>query len=173
MNSYTQSAVEASHFIKDRIDKLPEVGLLTGTGLGDIADALNVETTIEYQKIPYFPETTVETHPGRLVFGRLETRPCVVMQGRVHLYEGYSPQDVTFPIRVMQELGVTHLMLSNAAGGLNPGFKPGDIMIIADHINLTGANPLAGPNEDRWGSRFPDMALAYDRRWLKNAQNDN
>jgi len=170
MNSYAQKAVETSNFIKEKINKLPEVGLLTGTGLGDIADALNVETVIEYRKIPYFPKTTVETHHGRLIFGSLGTRQCMVMQGRFHLYEGYSPQEVTFPIRVMQEMGVSHLILSNAAGGLNPDFQPGDIMMIVDHINLTGSNPLVGPNEDRWGSRFPDMVFAYDRQWLKNAQ---
>ncbi|HIJ57354.1 MAG TPA: purine-nucleoside phosphorylase [Deltaproteobacteria bacterium] len=170
MNAYVQKALESSNFIKKEIETLPLVGLITGTGLGDIAHALNVETIIEYRKIPHFPETTVESHHGRLIFGSLGTCRCLVMQGRFHLYEGYSPLEVTFPIRVMQELGVTHLILSNAAGGLNPGFQPGDIMLISDHINLTGSNPLIGPNESRWGSRFPDMARAYDGRWMEHAK---
>ena len=170
MDSYVQKAVESSNFIKEKIEHPPEVGLITGTGLGDIAHALQVETIIEYRRIPHFPKTTVESHRGRLIFGRLGTRQCLVMQGRFHLYEGYSSLEVTFPIRVMQELGVTQLILSNAAGGLNPGFQPGDIMLISDHINLTGSNPLIGPNEDRWGPRFPDMVRAYDRRWSENAK---
>ena len=170
MDAYVQKVVESSNFIKEKIKNLPQVGLITGTGLGDIAHALQVETIIEYRRIPHFPKTTVESHRGRLIFGRLGTRQCLVMQGRFHLYEGYSSLEVTFPIRVMQELGVTQLILSNAAGGLNPGFQPGDIMMISDHINLTGSNPLIGPNEDRWGPRFPDMVRAYDRRWSENAK---
>ena len=170
MDAYVQKAVASSNFIKERIENLPEVGLVTGTGLGKIARTLQVETVIEYSKVPHFLKTTVESHPGRLIFGSMGTRRCLVMQGRFHLYEGYSPLEVTFPIRVMQELGITRLILSNAAGGLNPDFQPGDVMMISDHINLTGSNPLIGSNVDRWGPRFPDMIHAYDRLWSEKAK---
>jgi purine-nucleoside phosphorylase len=135
---------------------------MTGTGLGAGTGAIDVQTSFSYHEIPNFPASTVESHFGKLSLGYLADRPVMVMQGRFHLYEGYSPWEVTFPVRVMQALGVRVLILSNAAGGLNPAFAPGDIMVVSDHINLTGRNPLMGPNEDAWGERFPDMCRVYD-----------
>jgi len=167
MNNYKQLALETAGFIKsridNRIDKLPEIGLLTGTGLGKSAQSLAVSESFEYKEIPHFPVSTVESHFGKLLVGNMHGKHIIAMQGRFHLYEGYSPFEVTFPVRVMQELGVKILILSNASGGLNPVFKPGDIMIITDHINLTGSNPLIGQNEESWGIRFPDMSEAYDK----------
>ncbi|MCK5311027.1 MAG: purine-nucleoside phosphorylase, partial [Desulfobacteraceae bacterium] len=125
---------------------------------------------IEYSEIPYFPVSTIESHRGKLLFGTIEGKHLVVMQGRVHLYEGYSPFEVTFPIRLMQELNVKHLILSNASGGINLNFSAGDIMIIEDHINLTGHNPLIGHNEDDWGIRFPDMTQVYDKKFAALAK---
>jgi purine-nucleoside phosphorylase len=154
---------EAAEFIKNRTEKDPEIGLLTGTGLGESAQSLATVASFEYKKIPHFPVSTVESHIGKLLVGEMHGKQVIAMQGRFHLYEGYSPLEVTFPIRVMQRLGVKILILSNAAGGLNPEFKPGDIMIIKDHINLTGSNPLTGQNEENWGIRFPDMSDAYDK----------
>lgn len=162
MKNYLNSAIETAAFLSDRIKEKPDIGLLTGTGLGESAESMDVTASFEYEKIPHFSTPTVESHAGKLLFGVIENKPVIAMQGRFHLYEGYTPLEVTFPIRVMQELGVKVLILSNAAGGLNPSFNTGDIMIITDHINLTGSNPLAGPNDDRWGLRFPDMANAYD-----------
>ena len=162
MRKYLNSAAETAEFLNAHIREKPEIGLFTGTGLGESAESMDVTASFEYEKIPHFPTSTVESHAGKLLFGIVEKKPIVAMQGRFHLYEGYTPLEVTFPIRVMQELGVKILVLTNAAGGLNPGFKTGDIMIVSDHINLTGSNPLIGPNEDRWGLRFPDMAAAYD-----------
>jgi len=160
--NYHRQIQEAAEHIQNRSQIRPEVGLLTGTGLGDSAEGLQISTRIDYSEIPHFPVSTVESHHGRLLTGTLHEKGILAFQGRFHLYEGYSPREVTFPIRVMQELGVKYLIISNAAGGLNPCFKPGDIMIISDHINLTGANPLVGENENRWGIRFPDMSTAYD-----------
>jgi len=171
MKNYKHKVTETTEFIKSRIENLPEVGMLTGTGLGESAESLNLSTSFEYKDIPHFPTSTVESHTGKLLFGSIQGKEIIAMQGRFHLYEGYSPLEVTFPIRVMQELGVGILILSNAAGGLNPGFHAGDIMIIIDHINLTGANPLIGPNEDLWGLRFPDMMGAYDRKLAALAEN--
>jgi purine-nucleoside phosphorylase len=141
---------------------VPSVGLLTGTGLSELVSDMQIAFACDYADLPNFPISTVESHPGRLLIGTLKQRPIIAMQGRFHLYEGYSPAQVTFPVRVMRELGVRRLMVSNAAGGLNPSFAPGDIMVIDDHINLTGTNALIGPNDDSWGKRFPDMGRAYD-----------
>ena len=163
MKNYKLKAVETSEFLKTYIKKLPAIGFMTGTGLGESAESLDLSASFEYKDIPHFPISTVESHLGRLLFGSMQGKQVIAMQGRFHLYEGYSPLEVTFPIRVMQELGVKVLILSNAAGGLNPEFNAGDIMIITDHINLTGSNPLIGPNEDSWGIRFPDMINAYDQ----------
>lgn len=164
MKSYKEKVVKTAGYLKFHIEKLPEIGFLAGTGLGESAESLNAYVSFDYKDIPHFPVSTVESHSGRLLFGTLEGKSIIAMQGRFHLYEGYSSLEVTFPIRVMQELGVKILILSNASGGLNPGFKAGDIMIITDHINLTGSNPLIGPNEDSWGIRFPDMMRAYDEK---------
>jgi len=170
MKNMKQRLPETVDFIRSRIKNTPYIGLLTGTGLGESAESMAIETTINYQDIPHFPISTVQTHIGRMLSGDLNGCPVIAMQGRFHLYEGYHPLEVTFPIRVMQQLGVRILILSNAAGGLNPKFMPGDIMLIADHINLTGTNPLIGPNEDRWGIRFPDMSRAYDKTLIAAAE---
>ncbi len=169
MQKEKQKAVETAAFLSERIDQRPILGLLTGTGLGESAEAIDSAVIFEYQDLPHFPLSTVQTHRGRLHIGKMGGQPIMALQGRFHLYEGYSPLQITFPIRVMQELGVKTLILSNASGGLNPSFNPGDIMVIADHINLTGANPLIGPNEDTWGDRFPDMTRAYDSKLMQSA----
>lgn len=155
-------AVEAADFIRRQTKTTPRVGILTGTGLGDITAGCRVDCVIEYSRIPHFPLSTVQSHYGRLVLGSCGGHPAAILQGRFHLYEGYCPRTVTFPIRVLQELGVCLLFLTNASGGLNPQYQAGDIMVLSDHINLTGANPLIGANEEQWGPRFPDMTTAYD-----------
>ncbi|MFC1857730.1 purine-nucleoside phosphorylase [Thermodesulfobacteriota bacterium] len=164
MKEYKTKVTEAAQFLRTQIENSPEVGLLTGTGLGESAAALDISRSLDYSDIPNFPVSTVETHFGRLLIGRMAGKNIIAMQGRFHLYEGYSSLEVTFPIRVMQALGVKVLILSNASGGLNLNFTTGDIMVISDHINLTGANPLVGPNEALWGKRFPDMTRAYDEK---------
>jgi purine-nucleoside phosphorylase len=153
---------EAVDFLKARVKLTPKVGLVTGTGLGDVTQSLKLALRISYEEVPHFPRATTAGHRGTLAFGRLGECPVVAMEGRLHLYEGYSPQEVTFPIRVMSKLGVEILIISSAAGGLNPHFEPGDVMMVTDHINLTGRNPLTGPNLDELGRRFPDMSCAYD-----------
>jgi len=154
---------EAVDHIRSRGDWTPEVGIVLGTGLGALIGDMDVDDTVGYVEIPHFPASTVESHSGRLVFGRLEGRPVMAMQGRFHYYEGYSMEEVTFPIRVMQRMGVSTLIVSNACGGMNPGYQRGDLMRIDDHINLIGDNPLRGPNLDELGPRFPDMSEPYDR----------
>ena len=170
MKNYKHKAIEAASFLKTRIKKPSEMGILTGTGHGKITESLDIDASFEYKDIPHFPISTVESHLGRLLTGSMHGRQIIAMQGRLHLYEGYTPAEVTFPIRVMQELGVKNLILSNASGGINPLFKAGDIMIIKDHINLTGSNPLIGPNEETWGIRFPDMTQAYDTKLASIAE---
>jgi purine-nucleoside phosphorylase len=162
MRQYRARVAETADFLRKHLTSPPLVGLITGTGLGAGTGAIGVQMSFSYHEIPNFPASTVESHFGKLVLGSLAERPVIAMQGRFHLYEGYSPWEVTFPVRVMQALGIRALILSNAAGGLNPAFHPGDIMVLADHINLTGKNPLIGPNEDSWGERFPDMSRVYD-----------
>ena len=170
MPDYYDKIAEAVAYIEKKIPEKPFAGLLTGTGLGDSGQSLVVSVSLPYKDIPHFPVSTVQSHTGKFLAGRMANRPVIVMQGRFHLYEGYSPLDVTFPIRVLQTLGVETLFVTNAAGGLNPVFRPGDIMLIKDHINLTGANPLVGPNHDDWGERFPDMTEAYDRQLISHAE---
>jgi purine-nucleoside phosphorylase len=170
MEQYKKRVVATADFLRSNIHTTPRIGLRTGTGLGDIAEALILVRAFGYDEIPHFPLSTVQSHRGRLLIGSLEEKPLIAMQGRFHLYEGYSPLEVAFPIRVMQEIGVEQLIISNAAGGLNPGYHQGDIMLIQDHINLTGANPLVGRNEETWGPRFPDMTQAYDRHLLEIAE---
>ena len=147
--------------MRQRVEKRPSVGLILGSGLGVLADEIEQRTIIPYSEIPHFPVSTVEGHAGQLVVGTLAGVNVVAMQGRFHLYEGYSAKEVTFPVYVMHALGVDKLMVTNAAGGMNAQFTPGDIMIIRDHINFTGDNPLIGPNDDELGPRFPDMSQAY------------
>jgi purine-nucleoside phosphorylase len=166
---HKQRVDETANYLKSRIKKLPRIGLLTGTGLGKSTESAHITASFEYGDLPHFPISTVESHHGRLLVGELQKKQVLALQGRFHLYEGYSPLEVTFPIRVMQALGVKVLILFNAAGGVNPDFDTGDIMIIRDHINLTGSNPLTGPNEDSWGIRFPDMSRAYDADLAKLA----
>lgn len=162
MNSFKSKALAAAGHIRSRLFRIPEIAVLTGTGLGECADGILLHTLFEYRDIPHFPVSTVPGHPGQLLIGDLAGKNVAVFKGRFHLYEGYSPQEVIFPVRVMQELGIRKFIVSNAAGGLNSCFSSGDIMIIRDHINLTGQNPLTGPHEPDWGNRFPDMARAYD-----------
>lgn len=162
MEEYVKKVKETAAFIKKNISEMPVTGLLTGTGLGDSVAGINVLHAFDYKDIPNFPVSTVESHKGKLIFGDISGHRIVAMQGRFHMYEGYSPLEVTFPIRVMQELGVQNLIVTNAAGGLNLSFSPGDIMLIRDHINMSGENPLIGPNVDSWGVRFPDMSAVYD-----------
>lgn len=157
-------------YLRDRFRDFPATAILAGTGLGDMIAAIQGPEGIDYLQIPNFPASTVQSHAGHLICGRLDGHPVAVLQGRFHLYEGYSPLAVTFPIRVLQALGVRTLVLTNASGGLNPGYEAGDIMIIADHINLTGVNPLTGPEEAKWGLRFPDMTRAYAKRLRGLAQ---
>ena len=169
MPDFWKQVEEAAAYIRDRGPLQPLAGLLTGTGLGDCAEAIDVHQVLDYDAIPYFPRSTVASHRGRLLLGRLQDRPVAAFQGRFHLYEGYSPREVTFPVRVLQRLGARFLLVTNAAGGLNPNHRAGDIMLIADHINLTGENPLVGPNDPDWGLRFPDMSRVYDPELMARA----
>jgi purine-nucleoside phosphorylase len=148
--------------IRERTAAAPGVGIILGTGLGALAERIAVATSIPYAEIPHFPLSTVESHTGRLLFGTLGGKPVVAMQGRFHRYEGYTLQQVTFPVRVMRALGVETLVVSNACGGMNPLWAPGELMLMADHINLLGESPLTGPNDDALGPRFPDMSQPYD-----------
>jgi purine-nucleoside phosphorylase len=156
---------EAVSVIQNWIKKTPEVGLILGTGLGDLAESVKPAEVIPYSDIPHWPKSTIQGHKGRLVIGTLEGKLVFIMQGRAHYYEGYSMQIIGFPIRVMIRLGIKTLIVTNAAGAINPEFKPGDIMLIRDHISLIamgGLNPLHGPNIDEFGGRFPDMSQPYD-----------
>lgn len=153
----------ATDVIRDRSRVQPEIGIILGTGLGDLAAKIDAEAEVPYGEIPHFPLATVESHQGRLLLGRLEGKAVVAMQGRFHRYEGYSLQEVTFPVRVMRALGARTLIVSNACGGMNPLWEVGDLMLIADHINLLSDNPLIGPNADELGPRFPDLSQPYDR----------
>lgn len=170
MEDSTIKAKETAEFITQHTGMKYDIGVFTGTGLSDIAHRIDVVQTFEYKNIPHFPISTVISHTGRLVCGRWGRKSIIVLQGRFHLYEGYSPAEVVFPVRVMQELGVRTLFVTNAAGGFNSEFFPGDIMIIEDHINLTGENPLIGPNNDAWGPRFPDMSSVYDPQLISFAK---
>jgi len=154
-----QDAVEA---VRRRSALAPDVGIILGTGLGGLAREIAVETEVPYGDIPGFPLSTVETHAGKLLLGRLGGRTVVAMQGRFHRYEGYDLRQVTFPVRVLHALGARTLVVSNACGGMNPLWTPGNLVLISDHINLLGDNPLVGPNDDRLGPRFPDMSAPYD-----------
>ena len=156
---------ESADYIAKKTDVHPRVGLILGSGLAPLADQVTQPVVIPYSDIPHFPVSTVEGHPGELVLGWLEDWPVIVMRGRCHYYEGYTMQRVTFPIRVMWALAVKYLIVTNAAGGLNPSFRPGDLMLIMDHIglaNMVGLNPLHGPNDPEIGPRFPDMSQVYD-----------
>lgn len=160
---------EALDFIRKQYKDTPLVGIVLGTGLGGLVEEIQVEKEIPYNFIPNFPISTVESHFGKLIFGTIGNKKVVAMQGRFHFYEGYSMQTVVFPIRVMKMLGIQYLFISNAAGGMNLGYQKGDIMIIEDHINMQGDNPLRGHNIDEFGPRFPDMSQPYDKDLISRA----
>ena len=164
---------EAVSTIRAKTNQLPKIGLILGSGLGDLAESVTPADYIPYSEIPHWPVSTIQGHKGRLVFGNLESKPVLIMQGRAHYYEGYPISFIGFPIRVMIRLGIEVLIVTNAAGGVNPGFTPGDVMLIKDHISLMamgGNNPLHGPNIDEFGERFPDMSRAYDQDLLQTAR---
>lgn len=166
---------ESSEYISTKIDKKPDICIVLGSGLGMLAEKIENPTVIGYKSIPNFPVSTVEGHKGQLVIGKLENKNVIAMQGRFHFYEGYSLEEVTFPVRVMKALGVKILVVTNAAGGVNKSFQPGDLMLIKDHINFTGRNPLIGKNYNELGPRFPDMTNAYNKELIaiahKSAKN--
>lgn len=162
---------EAVTFITSETDFSPEYLLILGTGLGQLADEIDTIHSISYDKIPHFPVSTVESHAGKLIFGKLGGKDVVAMQGRFHYYEGYTMQQIAFPVRVAKAIGAQTLLVSNACGGLNTNFRRGDIMLIKDHINFLGDNPLIGPNDDELGPRFPDMSEPYTERLLELAEN--
>lgn len=170
----TQTDIEqvqqAAEFLNGQLNQQPQIGLILGSGLGVLADEITSPYIISYKDIPGFPVSTVAGHKGQLVFGELEGQQVVAMQGRFHFYEGYDLQTVTFPVRVLKLLGVTSLIVTNAAGGVNKNFSAGDLMIIEDHINWLHSNPLMGPNAEEIGTRFPDMSLAYHPDLLATAE---
>lgn len=161
MASYRTQIEEAAAFLKARISEPPQVLVQSGTGLGNLASGMQVDQSFAYEEIPHFPRSTVSSHAGNLVFGRLAGKPAALLQGRFHYYEGYSTLEVAFPVRVLALLGAKVAIITNASGGLNPQYRPGTIMIIRDHLNLLGENPLRGPNIDEWGPRFPDLSTPY------------
>ena len=166
MKNIFDKVQESADFIKSKSNIEPKIGLILGSGLGVLGDEIENPVKIKYNDIPNFPVSTVEGHAGQLVIGNLEGKQVVAMQGRFHYYEGYSQQEITFPVRVMKALGVDTIVVTNAAGGANRSFNPGDLMVIKDHINLSGNNPLMGANEERFGPRFPDMSTAYKPKYV-------
>lgn len=166
---YINKLRESCDYIKSKIKDVPEVGIILGSGLGSLAEEVQNKVEIKYEEIPNFPVSTVVGHAGQFVFGDLEGKKVIMMQGRFHYYEGYNMETVTFPIRVLKLLGLEKIIVTNAAGGVNTGFKPGDLMLITDHINLSGANPLIGKNLEDFGPRFPDMSEAYNKEFIKIA----
>lgn len=166
MDHIAEKLAETAAFFKKNRDIKPEVAMILGSGLGVLAEEISSPYAVDYRDIPHFPLSTVEGHPGRLVFGELEGRQVMAMQGRFHFYEGYSMERITYPVRLMKELGISRLLVTNAAGGINTSFVPGDLMLITDHINLMGTNPLMGANFSPQGPRFPDMSHAYSRELL-------
>lgn len=168
-STLVENVDEAVAVVRGRSGLQPRVGVILGTGLGGLAAEIEVETEISYEDLPHFPLSTVESHSGRLILGTLEGVSVVAMQGRFHRYEGYSLQDVTFPVRVMGSLGADTLVVSGAVGCMNPLWDLGDLVLLDDHINLLGENPLIGPNLDALGPRFPDMSRPYDREWQEIA----
>jgi purine-nucleoside phosphorylase len=175
MDNFINKIDETAGFLKERGMVSPEAAIIIGTGLGKLASRIDVEVAIDYAEIPHFPVSTVESHHGRLIYGKLSGKTVVAMQGRFHYYEGYSMKQITFPVRVMKAMGVKHLLISNACGSMNPAIPKGSLMLITDHINLLGDNPLIGHNPDEMGPRFPDMGRAYSpelgKRLLAAAEN--
>jgi len=170
MSELRQQIQEATNVLRQKTQFAPEIGVILGTGLGGLTKEIEPEIIIPYTDIPHFPLSTVESHAGRLIFGRLGGKRVMAMQGRFHYYEGYTMKQITFPVRVMKALGCHSLVVSNACGGMNPLFNPGDLMIIADHINLLGDNPLIGPNDETFGPRFPDMSEPYTKTLIALAE---
>jgi purine-nucleoside phosphorylase len=170
METYQQQIETCYNYLAAKTAVKPGTGIILGTGLGGLITKIDVADTFSYKEIPHFPLSTVESHAGNLVFGHLAGKAVVVMQGRFHFYEGYTMQQIALPIRVMKRLGIATLLLSNAAGGMNPQFSRGDLMVIEDHINLLGSNPLIGPNLDAFGPRYPDMSEPYDKKLIKLAE---
>lgn len=171
VETFRKKRSDALQFIQRKTDLRPNYMLILGTGLGQLADEMDIETSISYDKIPHFPVSTVEGHDGKLLFGTLGGKEVVAMQGRFHYYEGYTMQQIAFPVRVLKENGADTLFVSNACGGMNPNHTRGDIMLIRDHINMLGDNPLMGPNDDDLGPRFPDMSEPYSERLMDIAKN--
>lgn len=157
---------DAKQYLLDKISDKPELGIILGSGLGELAELVEDRVVIPYKDIPHFPVSTVQGHTGRLVIGTLAGKRVLVLQGRFHFYEGYEMHEVTFPVRLMKAIGIQGLIVTNAAGGINQDYSPGDIVLIRDHINMMGENPLKGTNISIQGPRFPDLSEAYDRRWL-------
>lgn len=160
--TYRERVDEAAAWVRQQVGAAPGIGIILGTGLDALADELDVNAALAYDDVPGFPASTVEAHEGQLLFGALDGVPVVAMQGRFHLYEGYSPKEVAFPVRVLATLGVETLLISNAAGGMDPHHERGDLVLVTDHLNLQNGNPLTGPNEEDWGPRFLDMSEPYD-----------
>jgi purine-nucleoside phosphorylase len=169
MTSTFDMIQESLKFIESKTSIKPEIGIILGTGLGRLADSIDTDVSLPYETVPHFPLSTVEAHAGKLILGTMKGKRVVAMQGRFHYYEGYTMQQIVYPIRVMKFLGVQTLIVSNACGGINPLFVPGTIMAITDHINLLGDNPLIGPNDPRIGPRFPDMSEPYSKELLELA----
>jgi purine-nucleoside phosphorylase len=164
MNDMRQAILDTTNWLQAKGFQKPAAGIVFGTGLGALAEKIDITLSVSYSDIPHFPVSTVEFHKGNLLYGHITGVPVIVMQGRFHYYEGYSMQQITFPVRVMKELGIEYLLLSNAAGGLNLSYKKGDLVIIEDHINLLPDNPLRGMNDPEMGNRFADMSCPYDKR---------
>jgi len=169
INRHRQQVEEALEFLRSRTNVPPEIVIILGTGLSSLAKSLAAPLSIPCNDIPHFPVSTVSSHEGNLVFGQSGGKSVAILQGRVHCYEGYSAREVGFPLRVLSLLGAHTAIITNASGGLNPNFAPGSIMVLTDHINLLGDNPLQGPNIDEWGPRFPDLSRPYDKGLVKTA----
>jgi len=169
MKTYVEKVQEAAGFIREVSSAEPVFGIILGTGLGALVQEIETESIIEYEDIPHFPISTVESHKGRLIFGKVAEKSVVVMQGRFHYYEGYSAAEITFPVRVMKLLGIEKLLISNASGGLSKDHRIGDLMIMTDHINLHPDNPLRGPNYEEFGPRFPDLSEPYSKEMISVA----
>jgi len=160
---------ETVSFLKDKIKREPSVVIILGTGLGGLVDSIEIDTLLPYENIPHFPRSTAPGHQGNLIFGKLSGKDVAVLQGRFHYYEGYSTRELTFPLRTLSLLGAETLVITNASGGLDTSFSPGTIMVISDHLNFIGENPLRGQNIDAWGPRFPDLSEPYDRKLIDAA----
>ena len=170
MEEILSNIKESAHYIEEQLSDQPKIAIILGSGLGDLAHEIKDSVKIPYSQIPHFPLSTVVGHEGQLVVGELEGKTILAMQGRFHYYEGYPMMDVTYAIRVMKQIGIQKLIVTNAAGAVDPTFVPGDLMLITDHINLSGSNPLIGPNLDSFGLRFPDLSTAYSKSLRALAQ---